>query len=278
MGSIAGDGATLTRCVLTLRFLSCLCSSPCAACWTLSNITAGNHEQIAQCIDSGCMKLIMEILLDDHVPTDIQQEAAWCMNNAITGGSLDQIVGFVNGGVLGVLSNILEIPSAPVVRGGLESLTRILNVGKDLPPSVGVLSDPSEPNPFVAPARKALLKNLKYLRDCGNNHAELAALVEFFPEEHLDKAEGMQRPFGARRDGAGSAEEESEGEEYTGDVAWQGDAVIDDDDEPVDATAATGKASRAMFQPAGIAQTAAGAGAGTGAGSSAVKPDRPTHW
>ena len=184
--------------MLTLRCLSCLCSARCAACWTLSNITAGNHAQIAECIDSGCMAIIMEALRDDSAPRNIRQEAAWCLSNAITGGSVDQLVGFVDHGVFAALASILGMPPARVVRGGIESLTRILTVGKDLPPGMRVLSDSgatisrdsaSDPNPLVAPARAACLNALKHLRDCGDYDDDLAPLVEFFPDDGLEASD-----------------------------------------------------------------------------------------
>ena len=167
--------------MLTLRCLSCrLCSARCAACWTLSNITAGNHAQIAQCIDSGCMAVIMEILLDDSTPHDVKQEAAWCINNAIAGGSVDQIVGLVHGGVFSVLSVILGMPSDAVVRGGVEALTRLLNVGTEQPPTDDGSADR---NPFVSPARAACMPVLQSLRrDGGNDVYDLSTLAPFFPE------------------------------------------------------------------------------------------------
>ena len=241
--------------MLTLRFLLCLCSAPCAACWTLSNITAGDHAQIAQCIDSGCMGLIMEFLRDDSTPSDIQQEAAWCMNNAITGSSVDRIVGLVDRGVFEVLAVILGLPSGPVVRRGIESLTRILIVGKDRPST----DDGSlDPNPFVTRARAACLKALRHLRDCGDHDDDLAPLVEFFPAIFVDAPEAPDRSD------EGEEDEEDEKEEDE-DEPWDANAAADADLRA--AASAAGEPAPSVFQlqPDTIAQAAAGAAAGSAA-------------
>ncbi|XP_023729724.3 importin subunit alpha-1a [Lactuca sativa] len=59
------------------------------ACWTISNITAGNKEQIQTVIEANIIGPLIHLL--QNAEFDIKKEAAWAISNATLGGSHDQI-------------------------------------------------------------------------------------------------------------------------------------------------------------------------------------------
>jgi hypothetical protein len=59
------------------------------ACWTISNITAGNKDQIQSIIDSNIIPPLIHLL--GHAEFDIKKEAAWAISNATSGGTHAQI-------------------------------------------------------------------------------------------------------------------------------------------------------------------------------------------
>ena len=58
--------------------------------WTISNITAGNHQQIQMVIDAGCLQPLIDILVKGDFKA--QKEAAWAVTNLTSGGTVQQIV------------------------------------------------------------------------------------------------------------------------------------------------------------------------------------------
>ena len=59
------------------------------ACWTISNITAGNKEQIQTVIEAGLIAPLVNLL--QTAEFDIKKEAAWAISNATSGGTNEQI-------------------------------------------------------------------------------------------------------------------------------------------------------------------------------------------
>jgi len=59
------------------------------ACWTISNITAGNNFQIQQVIDHNVIPCLVAILSNDEF--DVRKEAAWAIGNALSGGTAEQV-------------------------------------------------------------------------------------------------------------------------------------------------------------------------------------------
>ena len=57
------------------------------ACWTISNITAGNREQIQTVVDANIFPVLIEILSRAEFKT--RKEAAWAITNATSGGKND---------------------------------------------------------------------------------------------------------------------------------------------------------------------------------------------
>lgn len=59
------------------------------ACWTVSNITAGNRQQIQAVIDANIFPILIEILSKSDFKT--RKEAAWAITNATSSGTAEQI-------------------------------------------------------------------------------------------------------------------------------------------------------------------------------------------
>ncbi|KAK4586443.1 hypothetical protein RGQ29_023546 [Quercus rubra] len=59
------------------------------ACWTISNITAGNRSQIQVIIEANIIAPLVNLL--QHAEFEVKKEAAWAISNATSGGSREQI-------------------------------------------------------------------------------------------------------------------------------------------------------------------------------------------
>jgi hypothetical protein len=97
--------------------------------WMLSNITAGNHRQIAQVIEKDLVPRAMELLQAGD--WDVKKEATWVLANAVVGGTPDQVGYLVQQGAIQGLCSVLEVNDSGVVETVLDSLEAILKVGKN---------------------------------------------------------------------------------------------------------------------------------------------------
>lgn len=59
------------------------------SCWTVSNITAGNREQIQAVLETNIFPLLIDILRQGDFKT--RKEAAWAITNATSSGTAEQI-------------------------------------------------------------------------------------------------------------------------------------------------------------------------------------------
>ncbi|CAL9107688.1 unnamed protein product [Musa textilis] len=98
------------------------------ACWTISNITAGNKEQIQAVIAAGIIAPLVHLL--QTAEFDIKKEAAWAISNATSGGTHDQIKYLVSQGCIKPLCDLLVCPDPRIVTVCLEGLENILKVGE----------------------------------------------------------------------------------------------------------------------------------------------------
>ncbi|KDP23371.1 hypothetical protein JCGZ_23204 [Jatropha curcas] len=98
------------------------------ACWTISNITAGNRTQIQAVIEANIILSLVHLL--QHAEFDIKKEAAWAISNATSGGSHEQIQFLVNQGCIKPLCDLLICPDPRIVTVCLEGLENILKVGE----------------------------------------------------------------------------------------------------------------------------------------------------
>jgi len=100
------------------------------ACWTVSNVTAGNVAQIEAIIHSSLFELVSILL--DRGEFDVKKEAAWAVANATSGGTPQQIRFLVSTGCVPPLCALLSsISNEKVIMVALEGLENILKVGED---------------------------------------------------------------------------------------------------------------------------------------------------
>lgn len=96
-------------------------------CWTISNIAAGNRNQIQALIDSKVYPTILRLLTDSI--DEVQREAAWAVRHSIsqTRASADQIEYFVSIGCISTLCRMTHASNEEVLRIVLRTLRTILD-------------------------------------------------------------------------------------------------------------------------------------------------------
>jgi len=95
----------------------------------ISNITAGNKDQIQAVIDNNIIPPLVQLLT--HAEFDIRKEAAWAISNATSGGNANQIKYLVQQGCISPLCDLLNVNDAKIVTIALEGLENILKVGEE---------------------------------------------------------------------------------------------------------------------------------------------------
>ncbi|KAJ3686994.1 hypothetical protein LUZ61_016158 [Rhynchospora tenuis] len=148
VGNIVTGDDVQTQCIIDHQALPCLLSLLTQnhkksikkeACWTISNITAGNKDQIQAVIAAGIIGPLVNLL--QTAEFDIKKEAAWAISNATSGGTHDQIKFLVAQGCIKPLCDLLVCPDPRIVTVCLEGLENILKVGeaeKNLGTTAGV--------------------------------------------------------------------------------------------------------------------------------------------
>ncbi|CAF4906808.1 unnamed protein product, partial [Rotaria sp. Silwood1] len=94
------------------------------AVWFLSNITAGNQQQVQAVIDAQLIPNVIHHLQHSDIQT--QKEAAWCISNLTMSGSVEQIQYVVNQHVIPPLCNLLQQQDAQLLQVCLDALHNIL--------------------------------------------------------------------------------------------------------------------------------------------------------
>jgi len=100
------------------------------ACWTISNITAGNRQQIQAVINANIFPVLIEILSRAEFKT--RKEAAWAITNATSGGSPEQITFLVEQGCIPPLCELLTVMDPKIIQVALNGLENILRLGEVL--------------------------------------------------------------------------------------------------------------------------------------------------
>ena len=98
-------------------------------CWLLSNIAAGNTQQVAALVGTTSM-LSMVITQMASGEWDVRKEAAWVVSNVATGGTPAHVAQLVECGALRPLCDLLEVGDAKVVEVALDGLEAILRAGE----------------------------------------------------------------------------------------------------------------------------------------------------
>ncbi|CAF4517100.1 unnamed protein product, partial [Rotaria socialis] len=94
------------------------------AAWLLSNITAGNQQQVQAVIDAQLIPDVIHHLQHGEIQT--QKEASWCISNLTMNGSVQQIQYIVNLHVIPPLCNLLQQQDAQLLQVCLDALHNIL--------------------------------------------------------------------------------------------------------------------------------------------------------
>ncbi|XP_011082432.1 importin subunit alpha [Sesamum indicum] len=137
VGNIVTGDDIQTQVIIDNRALPCLLnlltqnykkSIKKEACWTISNITAGNRDQIQAVIEAGIISPLVVLL--QNAEFEIKKEAAWAISNATSGGTNDQIKLLVREGCIKPLCDLLVCPDPRIVTVCLEGLENILKVGE----------------------------------------------------------------------------------------------------------------------------------------------------
>ncbi|KAF5452290.1 hypothetical protein F2P56_027304 [Juglans regia] len=167
------------------------------ACWTISNITAGNREQIQAVVDASLISPLVTLL--QNAEFDIKKEAAWAISNATSGGTHDQIKYLVSQGCIKPLCDLLVCPDARIVTVCLEGLENILRVGE----ADKSLGNTGEVNLYAQMIDDAEgLEKIENLQSHDNNeiYEKAVKLLETYwledEDEALPSGDGSQPGFG----------------------------------------------------------------------------------
>ncbi|KAH6808510.1 importin alpha isoform 1 [Perilla frutescens var. frutescens] len=137
VGNIVTGDDVQTQVIIENRALPCLLnlltqnykkSIKKEACWTISNITAGNRDQIQAVIEAGLVAPLVALL--QNAEFEIKKEAAWAISNATSGGTHEQIKFLVREGCIKPLCDLLVCPDPRIITVCLEGLENILKVGE----------------------------------------------------------------------------------------------------------------------------------------------------
>jgi importin subunit alpha-6/7 len=120
------------------------------ACWTVSNITAGNRQQVTsivlvvvlllllsfsnrqfsrlqiqQVIDSGIIPRLLQLAANGN-DFDIVKEAIWAVSNATSGGSPEQLAFLVSHGCMSSFCKVLNGGDSRILQVALEGIDNLL--------------------------------------------------------------------------------------------------------------------------------------------------------
>lgn len=94
--------------------------------WFLSNITAGNQQQVQAVIDHDLIPLVIHHLAKSDFQT--QKEAAWAVSNMTISGSKEQVKYLVSKGVILPLCNMLNVKDPQVIQVVLDGIHNMLKI------------------------------------------------------------------------------------------------------------------------------------------------------
>ncbi|VVB00896.1 unnamed protein product [Arabis nemorensis] len=137
IGNIVTGDDEQTQTVLDHQVLPCLLnlltntyekSIKKEACWTISNITARNSNQIQAMIEAGIIQSLVWLL--QTAEFEVKKEAAWGISNATSSGTHDQIKFMVSQGCIKPICDLLTCPDPRITTVCLEARENILEVGE----------------------------------------------------------------------------------------------------------------------------------------------------
>ncbi|KIO18421.1 carbohydrate esterase family 4 protein [Tulasnella calospora MUT 4182] len=123
---VAVDAGLLPGLLVALESKSeALCQS---ALWNASNVAAGSHSQVYALLDSGLLKPIVRILMDDQESTSSRREACWTILNLtkMVSGDAKVAQALTEGRCVEALSAALLIPDPKVKELAVSGITNVL--------------------------------------------------------------------------------------------------------------------------------------------------------
>ncbi|KAG8897438.1 Importin subunit alpha-4 [Tulasnella sp. 408] len=151
--------------------------------WNASNVAAGNKSQVSALLDSGLLKPVIRVLMDDQDSTICRREACWTVSNLTRKLSGDTKVAqaFLEGRCVEALSAALLIPDRQVKELAVSGITNILEWK---PPQeleaggspIALLRSASAPQNLRAVRDARDVHDKKIKRDCHN------LLTRYFPD------------------------------------------------------------------------------------------------
>ncbi|MCH98858.1 importin subunit alpha-1-like, partial [Trifolium medium] len=96
------------------------------ACWTISNITAGNEQHIQHVIDANIISPLVQLLQNPEF--DIKKEAAWVISNATYSASVEQLRYLASQECIAPLCDLLTCSDPRTVTVCLEAIENILKL------------------------------------------------------------------------------------------------------------------------------------------------------
>jgi len=96
------------------------------AAWTVSNITAGNTNQIEAVVQADILPVLVHVLANGDAKS--QKEAAWAVTNLTSGGTPQQLAALINAGAIPAMCNLLTCKDAKTVEVILDGITSLLAV------------------------------------------------------------------------------------------------------------------------------------------------------
>ncbi|CAI9119018.1 OLC1v1020667C1 [Oldenlandia corymbosa var. corymbosa] len=204
VGNIVTGDDFQTQCIIDHGALPCLLSLLThnhkksikkEACWTISNITAGNKEQIQAVIEAQLISPLVNLL--QTAEFDIKKEAAWAVSNATSGGTHDQIKFLVSQGCIKPLCDLLVCPDPRIVTVCLEGLENILKVG-EVEKNLGNSGDVNYFAQLIDEAEG--LEKIENLQSHDNNeiYEKAVKILETYwleEDENLPTGDGVQPGF-----------------------------------------------------------------------------------
>ncbi|KAG8663569.1 importin subunit alpha [Manihot esculenta] len=174
------------------------------ACWTISNITAGNANQIQAVIEAGIIGPLVYLI--QNAKFEVKKEAAWAISNATSGGTHEQIKFLASQGCIKPLCDLLICPDPTTVTVCLEGLENILNAGV----AEKNLTSTGEANLYAQMIEDAEgLEKIENLQNHDNDHIyeiSVRILETYWLKEDDDEAEpeGDGSPTGFNVGGSNS--------------------------------------------------------------------------
>nr|CAD7263071.1 unnamed protein product [Timema shepardi] len=106
------------------------------AAWTVSNITAGNVDQIQHVVNSGLLQPLIDVLSSGDFKS--QKEAAWAVTNYTSGSSPHQLVVLLQLDILKPFCNLLDSKDGKTVQVVLDGVSNILQTADKMNEAVRV--------------------------------------------------------------------------------------------------------------------------------------------